>query len=57
MTYSDAMALARQLADQYQQWYEVHTNGDDYIVLQAGDTADGYDHYMSISPRIRISNG
>ncbi len=55
MTYSEALALARQLADQYQAWYEVHTNGNDYIVVEQGDNGgEDYEHYMSISPNVKV---
>ncbi len=55
MTYNEALALARRLADQYQVWYEIHTNGADYVVIERGDTSnEGYEHYMSISPNIKV---
>lgn len=57
MTYNEAMATARQLADEYQHWYEIHTNGVDFSVIEKGDVADeGYEHYMSISPNVRVQN-
>lgn len=57
MTEIDAYHIARTLADKYQAWYEIHTNGIDYVVVEQGDNAgEGYEHFMTLSPRVRISN-
>lgn len=57
MTRLEALKLARKVADDFQNWYEIHTNGTDYIVLEAGDTYPGYTHEMSISPNVKVPNG
>lgn len=57
MTLQEAYAIARELANQYQVWYEVHTNGTDYIVLPQGDVEPGYTHDMSFSPVVKVPNG
>jgi hypothetical protein len=55
MTRTEAIAAARRLADEQQVWYEVHTNGERYIVVKGRQDLIGYWHDISISPNVKVN--
>lgn len=55
MTYREALETAHELADIFQRWYEIYTNGAAYEVIESGDVPpEGYTFDSSISPRMRV---
>ncbi len=55
LTHREALQTAHELADLFQRWYEIHTNGADYEIIERGDQAsEGYVFDTAISPRVRV---